>query len=122
MKGMSARLIALVVIVAAFSVALPRIAEAEEGNKVVNFFKKILTYPFGVTRESAEVVTETTTKGVGTVVKTGEATAGFATGDVEKIKDIVVEPVKGSAETAVTAVEGSVKMPIEAATEETPEE
>jgi len=67
------------------------------------------------------VVTETTTKGVGTVVKTGEATVGVATGQIGKLKDVVVEPIKGSAETVVTAVEGSIKIPIEAATNEAEE-
>ena len=118
MRGISARAIAVSLIAAVLIASLPGMAWAEEGNKVVNFFKKIFVYPFGVARETTEVVTETTTEAVGTVVKTGEAAAGVVTGDVEKLKDVVVEPVKGSAETVVTAVEGSVKMPIEAAKEE----
>ena len=121
MEKMLSRVAVMVVLVAVLFAALPDVAKAEEGNKVVNFFRKILTYPFRVTKETGEVVTETTTKGVGTVVKTGEATVGVATGQFKKLKDVVVEPVKGSAETAVTAVEGSIKIPIEAATDKAEE-
>ena len=35
------------------------------------------------------------------------------TGKPEKLEQVIVEPVKGSGETAYTAVEGSVKAPIE---------
>lgn len=118
MKGLPIKIVAIIVIVAACFALVPNIAKAEEGNKFVNFLKKILIYPFRVTKESTEVVTETTTKSAEMVVETGKAAAGVATGDIEKTKDLVIEPVKGSAETAVTAIEGSVKVPIEAAEEE----
>ena len=118
MKRVLIKTVALIVIVAAFFVLTPNTAKAEEGNKFVNFLKKILIYPFRVTKESTEVVTETATKGAETVAETGKAAAGVVTCDIEKTKDLVIEPVMGSAETAVTAVEGAVKMPIEAAEEE----
>lgn len=113
----STRVIALLVIAVIFFVAIPGVARAEEGNKFVNFLRKVLTYPFRLTQESSKVATETTARGVETVVKTGEATADVVTGKVKRLKDVVVEPVKGSAETAVSAIEGSVKIPIEAAAE-----
>ncbi|PIU41241.1 MAG: hypothetical protein COS99_06455 [Candidatus Omnitrophica bacterium CG07_land_8_20_14_0_80_42_15] len=109
--------IAFVAIVAMFTMLMPSIAQAEQGNKVANFFKKVFVYPFTVTKKTAEVAAKTTQKSAEMVVKTGEATAGVATGDLEKTKDLVVEPVKGSFETVGTAVEGSVKMPVEAAQE-----
>jgi len=117
-RGQYAKIILIGLMVTAFLVALPGQAQAAEGNKVVNFFKKILMYPFRVTKESAEVATDTTTDAVETVVKTGEASVGVVTGDIQQLDDVVVEPVKGAAKTTVTAVEGTVKMPIEAATEE----
>jgi len=117
MLKVSARFITLFVIAAIFFAAVPDVARAEEGNKFVNFLRKVLTYPFRLTQESSKVATETTAKTVETVVKTGEAAAGVTTGKVERLKDVVVEPVKGSAEMAVSAVEGSVKIPIEAAEE-----
>jgi len=114
-----AKAIALILLIAVLFVAIPDVAKAEEGNKFVSFFRKILTYPFRVTKEATDVVTETTVKGVDTVVKTGDAVADVATGNLAEIPNLIVEPVKGSVETTITAVEGTVKIPIEAAIDET---
>jgi len=111
--------IALILLIAVLFVAMPDVARAEEGNKFVNFFRKILTYPFRVTKEAVDVVTKSTVKGVDTVAKTGDAAAEVATGNLAEVPNLIVEPIKGSAETAITAVEGTVKIPIEAAIDET---
>jgi hypothetical protein len=118
MKTVPFRIVAFVIIATMLFALTPMTAKAEEGNKVLNFFKKVITYPFRVGKESTKVATDTATKGAETVYQTGKAAAGVATFDVEKTKDLVVEPVVGSASTARTAVEGSIKMPIEAAKEE----
>lgn len=122
MKKTFVKVIAMAVIVAALFVFLPGIAQAEQGNKFLNAIKKIITYPFNVTKKSVEVTTDTATKAVETGVNTGKAAAGVVTLDLEKTDDLIVEPVKGAAETAVTAVEGTVKMPGEAAVETMEEE
>lgn len=119
MHKIQAKAIALILLMAVLFVAMPDVARAEEGNKFVSFLRKIITYPFRVTKEATEVVTETTVKGVDTVAKTGDAIAEVATGNLTEVPNLVVEPIKGSVETAITAVEGTVKIPIEAAIDET---
>jgi len=90
---------------------------AEEGNKVVKFMKNLFNWPFGVTKKSSETVGRTTKQAVGTVTTTGSSAVETVTGKPEKIKGVVTEPVKGSAKSAYTAVEGTVKAPIEATKE-----
>ena len=121
MRSVPLRITVLAIIAMMLCAVVPANVKAEEGNKVLNFFKKVFTYPFRVTKESVKVTTDTATKGAETTYKTGKAAAGVATFDVEKTKDLIVEPVVGSAETAKTAVEGSIKMPVEAAKEEAAE-
>jgi hypothetical protein len=85
----------------------------KQENKVVKFFKGVFTWPFSVTKQGAETVGRTTKAGVTTVTDTGTSAVQTVTGKPEKIKDVVVDPIKGTAETGYTAVEGSVKTPIE---------
>ena len=92
-------------------------AQPESENKIVRFFKNVFNWPFGVTKKSAETVGRTTEKAVTTVTTTGSSVVETVTGKPEKIKDVVVEPVKGSGETVYTAVEGTLKVPIEATEE-----
>ena len=87
--------------------------QPQSENKVVRFFKDVFNWPFGITKKSAEAVGRTTEKATMTVTDTGTAAVQTVTGKPEKIKDVVVDPVKGSAETAYTAVEGTAKAPIE---------
>lgn len=82
-------------------------------NKAVRFFKNLIKWPFGITKKSAETVGRTTKRATTMVTKTGTSSVEMVTGKPEKIKDVVVEPVKGSAETTYTAVEGTIKAPIE---------
>jgi hypothetical protein len=82
-------------------------------NKVVRFFKNAFNWPFSVTKQGAETVGRTTKSGVITVTDTATSAAQTVTGKPEKIKDVVLDPVKGTAQTGYTAVEGSLKTPIE---------
>lgn len=90
---------------------------AEQENKVVRFFKNLINWPFNITKKGAETVGRTTKRSVTTVTTTGSSAVETVTGKPEKIKDVVVEPVKGTGETAMTAIEGSLKTPIEGTTE-----
>jgi len=107
----------VVIILAAMGIGListtEGYAQEESENKVVRFFKNVFNWPFGVTKKSAETVGRTTKRATDTVITTGSSAVDTVTGKPEKIQDVVVEPIKGSAETAYTAVEGSVKAPIE---------
>jgi len=87
--------------------------EAQSENKVARFFKNLVKWPFGVTKKGVETVGDTTEKAAETVVATGSSAVDTVTGKPERIKDVVVEPVKGSAETVYTAAEGTIKTPIE---------
>jgi hypothetical protein len=85
----------------------------KQENKAVKFFKDVFKWPFSVTKQGAETVGRTTKAGVTTVTDTGTSAVQTVTGKPEKIKNVVVDPVKGTAKTGYTAVEGSVKTPIE---------
>jgi hypothetical protein len=85
----------------------------KQENKAVKFFKNIFIWPFSVTKQGAETVGRTTKAGVTTVTDTGTSAVQTVTGKPEKIKDVVVGPIKGTAQTGYTAVEGSIKTPIE---------
>jgi hypothetical protein len=87
-------------------------AVVKQENKVVKFFKDIFKWPFSVTKQGAETVGRTTKAGVTTVTDTGTSAVQTVTGKPEKIKDVVVDPIKGTAQTGYTAVEGSVNTPI----------
>ncbi len=86
--------------------------QAPQENKAVKFLKSLVTWPFTITKEAVGTVARTTEKGVTTVADTGTSVVETVTGKPEKIKDVVVVPVKGSVETGYTAVEGSIKTPI----------
>jgi len=80
-----------------------------------NAWQKIVEYPANVTKESATVVGDTAQKGTDTVSKTAETVGAVATGQVEKTPEIVTEPIKGTADTAATAVTDAAEAPVKAA-------
>lgn len=108
-------------LIAAFMASIASIAYAEEGNKFVDFWRKVFKYPAGVAKESVNVTTEAAKGVTRTAAKTTEAAAGVVTGDIQKTQDLVVEPVKGSVETTVQATEGTLSIPVKAAEEEAPQ-
>jgi hypothetical protein len=120
MKRSNKLYISVIIIVIAFSLTAISQVFAEDKqpapvkeNKVVKFFKDVINWPFSITKKGAETVARTVEKGTTTVVTTGSSAVESVTGKPEKLKEVIVEPVKGSAETAYTAVEGTVKTPVE---------
>ena len=99
--------------VAALSV-LASAAFAGEGEKT-DPVKAVVTYPANLVGESAKVVGDTAQKGMETVTKEAQNVGGTLTGDGEAAKGLVVDPIKGTGETAETAVKGVVNAPGEAA-------
>lgn len=95
-------------------------AEKEEPNSFVKFWRGVFHWPFSATKESANVVVDTTKKGAETITQEGKDIGGTLTGDSEAAKDLLVNPVKGTAETAKTAVEGTAGMPEKATKEAWP--
>jgi len=88
------------------------------GAKAKTFWQKLFNYPANVANESATVVADTTTRSTNVVTKEVKTVGQVTSGDFNKSKDLVVEPLTGTAETAVKAVEGTVKAPVTAAKEE----
>ncbi len=86
--------------------------------KAKGFWQKLFNYPANVTNETAGVVTDAakdTTHVVTNEVKTvGQVTSG----SLGKTKDLVTEPVAGTAEAAKKVVEGTVAIPVNANKEE----
>jgi hypothetical protein len=86
---------------------------AEQENKVVKFFKRLINWPVNITKNEAQTVGKTAEKSLTTVTKTTASTVDTLTGKPEKAKDIIIEPVKGTIDTATTAVVGTVEAPVE---------
>lgn len=85
--------------------------------KTKNFVQKLFSYPANVLQGSADVVADTTKRGAGIVATEVKTVGQVVTGDVDKTKDLVIEPVAGAAETAAKAVGDTAQVPIEAAKE-----
>lgn len=85
------------------------------GMKVKNFWRNIFGYPARVTEESASVIADTGKKSVNVVTTEIKRLGEVTSGDVAKTKELITEPIIGAADTAVKAVEGTSKIPAEAA-------
>lgn len=88
------------------------------GAKAKSFWQKLFNYPANVADESASVVAKTTTRTTSVVTKEVKTLGQVTSGDVNKTKELVTEPITGTAETAYKAVEETVKAPVNAAKEE----
>lgn len=104
----------LMVVVSIFCVngAYAQQEQVQQENKAVKFLKGLVVWPFNIAKEAVNTVTRTANQGLTTVADTGTSVVETVTGKPEKIKDVVVVPVKGSVETGYTAVEGTIKTPI----------
>ncbi|MDP8292422.1 MAG: hypothetical protein P9M04_01250 [Candidatus Orphnella occulta] len=106
--------VVLVIAVSIFcaSGAFAQQEQVQQENKVVKFLKDIVKWPFSITKQAVGTVGRTTEQGLTTVTNTGVSVVETVTGKPEKIKDVVVIPVKGTVDTGYTAVEGSINTPI----------
>ena len=89
------------------------------GAKAKTFWQKLFNYPANVTNESASVVADTTKRGTNVVTREVKTLGQVTSGDVNKTKNLITEPITGTAETAYKAVEGTLKAPVNAAKSET---
>lgn len=87
------------------------------GDKVKDTLKKVIEYPANVTEKAVGVIAETAKSGTDVVATEVKRVGEVVTGDVGKTKELIVEPLTGTAKTAKTAVEDTVKIPVEAAQE-----
>jgi len=109
--------IALIAIVCVMSVSVAHAEEETAGTKFKKFWQNLFGYPARLTEESVTVVTDTTKKGTDVIAREVKTVGQVTSGDLDKTKDLVVEPIVGTAKTASDAVVGTVKVPVEAARE-----
>lgn len=88
------------------------------GAKFKKFWQGLFNYPSRVTEKSVDVVTDTAKKETKVVTTEVKRVGEITSGDVSKTKELIVEPLTGTAETVTSAVEETVKIPVEAAKEE----
>ncbi|MFA6079208.1 MAG: hypothetical protein WC779_05625 [Candidatus Omnitrophota bacterium] len=113
--GLIAVILALSFIIASSSVAVEK---ETTGTKVKSFWQKLFSYPAKATDQSVAVVAETA-KSTTTIVTKEVTTVGQVTsGDVDKAKALVTEPVNGVGETTYNAVKDTANIPVEAAKDE----
>lgn len=113
---------ALVCFISTLFFILCNVSYAQEkqttGEKVKSFWQKLFEYPANVTNETAGVVTEAITGATGVVTKEVKTVGQVTSGDLEKTKDLVTEPLVGTAQTTKNAVEGALAVPVNASKEE----
>lgn len=116
----TAQIIAIVVI--SFVIVGSLQAAENEPSGFTKFWRGLFGLPVNTAKESADVVVDTTKKGVEVIGQQGKDAAGTLTGSGDAAKDFIVNPVKGTAETITTAVTGTAEMPEKAADESWPSE
>ena len=111
-----------VCVVMAFCFILSGISYAAEkqstGEKAKGFWQKLFNYPANVTNETAGVATEAVTGATNVVTKEVKTVGQVTSGSLGKTKDLVTEPLVGTAETTKKAIEGTVAVPVKANKEE----
>lgn len=112
---------ALVLVVAIIACAISvNVFAADQENGFVKFWRGVFQWPFNAAKESAQVIGDTGKKAVDTVADEGKAVGGTLTGQEGAAKDVVVNPVTGTAETVKTGVVGTGEMPGKATNESWP--
>ncbi len=97
-------------------------AAGQEDNSFVKFWRGVFQWPFNAAKDSAQAVGETGVKAAETVAQEGKDIGGALTGDKEAAKNLVVNPITGTAETVKTGVVGVGEMPGKATEESWPSE
>ena len=90
------------------------------GQKARTFWQKLFNYPANVTQESATVVAETAKRGTAVITNEVKTVGQVTSGELGKTQDLIVEPVKGTADTTVKAVQETAAIPAKANKEEAP--
>ncbi len=119
---MAKKIVAVASVMSALFFILSAISYAQEkrpaGEKAKSFWQKLFDYPANITNETAGVVTEAVTGITGVVTKEMKTVGQVTSGDLGKTKDLVTEPLVGTAETTKRAVEGAVGLAVKANKEE----
>ncbi|MCX5715727.1 MAG: hypothetical protein NTV07_02485 [Candidatus Omnitrophica bacterium] len=92
-------------------------AQPKPTNGFVAGLRNIVHWPFRTTEKLVGTTTDTV-KGAGTVItREAETVGSVATGKLGETPNLIVEPIKGTGETAAGAVKGVVTAPVEAGKE-----
>lgn len=118
MKNKNLVILCLALIACFVLVGIASAAEESGAKTAKNFWQKLFNYPANVTKESANVVADTGTKSTGVVTDEVKRVGQVTSGDIDKTKDLVTEPLVGTAQTAKEAVEKTAAIPVTAAKEE----
>lgn len=89
--------------------------KATAGEKAKSFWQKLFNYPANVTKESTATVTDTAKRGSGVVTNQVKTVGQVTSGEFDKTKNLVTDPITGTADTAVKAVEQTAQIPVTAA-------
>ena len=115
---MTKKLITYACVALALCFILTMVSNAAEnqttGTKAKSFWQKLFNYPANVTKESVGVVADTGKRGTDVITKEVKTVGQVTSGELDKTQNLVTEPIVGTADTAVKAVEGTVKAPVEA--------
>ena len=117
---MSKKIISLLITVLALCLisTVSYAAESETSGKTVkSFWQKLFNYPAKATEESVNVVSDAAKGGTAIVTDEVKRVGQVTSGEVDKTKELVTEPLVGAATTAKNAVEGTVNVPVKAAKE-----
>jgi len=107
-------IIAILALVLVFGIAALSYA-TESSKSAGQVAKDVVTYPVKVVKEGVDVVAGTTQQSAEVVANEANNVAGTLTGDSEKAKGMVVDPVTGTCETVKDAVVNTANIPMEAA-------
>jgi hypothetical protein len=110
----------LVVVFVASAMSINVFAADQQENGFVKFWRGVFQWPFNAAKDSAKAVGDTGVKAVNTVADEGKAIGGTLTGEEGAAKDMVTNPVTGTADTIKTGVVGAGEMPGKATEESWP--
>jgi len=117
-KRFAAILSVLLILCFIFSGIIYAAEKETVGQKMKNFWQKLFSYPANVTNETAGVVTDAVKGATGVVTKEVKTVGEVTSGSLGKTKDLVTEPLVGTAETTKKAIEDTVAIPVKANKEE----
>jgi len=119
--GMGKRFITVIGVMAIFCLLAASLswAEGEQsiGARFKSFWQGLFKYPARVTEESVDVVSDTARKTTSVVTTEVKRVGEVTSGDLAKTKELIVEPITGTAETIKDTAVDTVKIPIEATKE-----
>lgn len=87
------------------------------GQKTKSFIQRLFSYPANVLQGSVDTAADAGKRGTKVVVEEVKTVGQIVSGDVDKTKEAITEPLTGTAETVVKTVEAVGQVPVEAAKE-----